>query len=131
MITTHLALFSFFDGMGGTPTSSETYSGGWLPHQRYQTPEEIRERREELGILPRRVIHDVAARQVENPILDEQQRFEELLRELELNSIQYEARYLTALNAERERLLDAEIYRLFEQRREDDAVALILIAAVV
>jgi len=63
---------------------------------------------------------------------DEQKRFEELLRELQLQGIEFDARYLEALNIQRERLIDAEIsarYRLI--REEEELIILLLMAASV
>ena len=78
------------------------------------------------------VIADVAARQALVLERDSQKRFEELLRELQLQGIEFDARYLEALNIQRERLIDAEIaarYRLI--REEEELIILLLMAASV
>ena len=41
------------------PAQAESFSGGWFPHQRIKTKEEIRKERIELGILPPDVVEEV------------------------------------------------------------------------
>ena len=73
------------------------------------------------------VISDVAARQVVRLERDELKRLEELERELQLRGIEWESRYLTALNEEREFLINQEIGSLLRQKLENDQTALVLI----
>jgi hypothetical protein len=77
------------------------------------------------------VIADVAARQAERLELDAQKRFEELSRELQLKGIEWEARYLEALNIQREALIDAEIGARLRARLqgEEELLVLLLMAA--
>ena len=77
----------------------------------------------------RRVIEEVALQQVQDLHLDEQQRFEQLTRELELKNIEFEASYLEALNDYRGMLINLEIRKLLNQKDENEAMLLILIAA--
>mgnify|MGYP001561717976 FL=1 len=108
-------------------------SGGFpardvFPHPR--TPHEIRKEREKWGILPKTqdIIEGVAQRQAEDLHLDAQQRLEELERELELAGIEWDGKYLTMLNAERERLINAEILeRAKLLRNNEDAATLLLL----
>lgn len=77
------------------------------------------------------VIEDIAARQASRLELDELKRLEELERELELSGIEWESRYLEALNAEREFLIDEEIGRRIRDKLRQDEEALILILSAV
>ena len=113
-------------------------SGGWpIRARRYPSDEERKRQRIELGILPEEIISQVAHRQVEDLHLDEQQRFEELTRELQLREIEFDSRYLEALNIQREALIDEEIGRLLkkaaEQKRLDNQneLALIILLAAI
>lgn len=114
--------------------------GGYHPSQGlYPRPpdkHQISRARKRLGLEDEvaKAIAHVAARQAETLELDAQKRFEELHRELQLRGIEWEARYLEALNLERERLIDAEIAsRLKEKLRRDneDIIVLMLLAASV
>jgi hypothetical protein len=60
---------------------------------------------------------------------DAQKRFDELLRELELQGIEFDARYLEALNIQRERLIDAEIAARLRLIREDEELLILLLMA--
>jgi len=69
--------------------------------------------------------------------LDEQQRFEELTRELQLREIEFDSRYLEALNIQREALIDEEIGRLLKKTAEkksldsqNELALIILLAAI-
>lgn len=110
--------------------------GGYNPSQGlYERPpsrKEISKARERLGLqdkLALAAIAEIAARQAERLELDEQKRFEELSRELQLRGIEWEARYLEALNLERGRLIDAEIGRLLKRKLTDETMILMLLAA--
>ena len=111
---------------GGGSNPSQGYSG----HEtRRRTPEDVRRIREELGIIPRRVIEEVATRQVERLEVDEQKIFDELYREIELKGLQWEARYLEALNAQRELLINEEIARRLQQGINNEATMMLLVMA--
>ena len=126
----------FFDAQtlnigGGGSHPSQGYSGY---ETRTRTKKEIQEERERLGILPRkveRIIQDVALRQAQKLELDKQKQFEELSRELRVQKIEWEGRFLEVLNAEREKLIDREIaQRLrFRVQEENDLMALMVLAA--
>ena len=113
-------------GGGAVPASvASAQAGGryWLREfkRRYKPkyeriPEQIQE-----------VILDVAERQVQRLEHDELKRLEELERELQLRGIEWESRYLTALNEEREFLINQEIGALLRQKLENDQTALVLI----
>ena len=77
------------------------------------------------------VILDVAERQVQRLEHDELKRLEELERELQLRGIEWESRYLTALNEEREFLINQEIGGLLRQKIENDETALVLILSAI
>ena len=100
-----------------------------------RAPEDVRRARERFGVLPREAaeaIAEVAARQVERSEQDEQKRFDELLRELQLRSIEFEARYLDALAVMRERLIeDARQAAIRRQKQEEEVMILMLVAAAV
>ena len=115
--------------IGGGYNPSQGYSG----HEtRTRTKDDVRLERERLGILPARIIEEVAARQVERLETDAQKQYDELLRELELQGVQFEARYLEALTAYRDFLLNEEIARRLRQNiNNEETMMLILIAAAV
>jgi hypothetical protein len=96
-----------------------------------RTKKQLEEERLRFGIplSVQGVIAEVAASQVEILRLDEQQRTEQLQHELKLRGIEWESRYLEALNARREALIDAEIARLLRQKLDDEMIVLMLIAA--
>ena len=77
------------------------------------------------------VISDVAERQVQRLEHDELKRLEELERELQLRGIEWESRYLTVLNEEREFLINQEIGGLLRQKIENDETALVLILSAI
>ena len=101
-----------------------------------RAPEDVRRARERFGVLPREAaeaIAEVAARQVERSEQDEQKRFDELLRELQLRSIEFEARYLDALAVLRERLIEDALRQavIRQQQQEEEVMILMLVAAAV
>ena len=105
----------------------------WLmPYQDRRSREDIERERERFGI-PREaqaVINAVAEAQVQVGLrLDEEQRQSQLLRELRLEGIEFRAQYFEALNAERERLIDAEIAYLLRLQNERDVITLLMLAA--
>ena len=104
----------------------------WPGDQR-RTAEDIRRDRERFGIViptsASAAISEVAERQVSRLELDEQKRFEELARELELRRIEWRAEYLEELNARRERMITAEIaarLRLLQRQQEEEALTMIV-----
>ncbi len=101
--------------------------GGGAPLDR----ERIAKDRERFGI-PRpviEIIEAIAEGQAARLEADEQKRFEELSREMQLRGIEWEAQFLEIMNATRQRLIDAEIGRLLRQQLEDEQIMLMLIAA--
>ena len=114
-------------------------SGGYPANPDYgrvkkRTARELGKERERFGIPDkvRIAIEAVAAQQAARLEQDSQKRFEELERELELRGIEWDARYLESLNAERERLINAEIALRLRQRLKDEEelMLLVLMAAV-
>ncbi len=106
-------------------------SGGW---QHVKIPirsrEDIEREREQHPLWPK-VIDAVAARQARDLHLDEQQRLEELSRELKLAGIAWESRYLERLNSVREKLINEELAsRLQLQQANQDTLLLLMAAAV-
>ena len=117
------------------PDSGVKPSGG-IPatlHARGRTRKEISEERKRYGIqdaLAAEIIEAVAAHQVDRLETDEQKRFEELHRELELRHIMWQGRYLEALNGIRTRLIDEEIAaRLRMKFREEEEIMMLLMMA--
>mgnify|MGYP001611177427 CR=1 FL=1 len=131
----------FFDGPFFDAQTLNIGGGGSHPSQGYgghevrkRTREEVRLERERLGIIPKRVeriIEEVAKRQAEKLELDRQKQFEELSRELKLKNIEWEGRFLEALNKSRERLIDLEIASRIKVklRDEQDIISLLTLAA--
>lgn len=76
-------------------------------HARGPTAEDKRRSRVKFGLEKEaeKVIEQVAKSQVSRRETDQQKRFEELERELMLQGIEFDSRYLAALNHERERLI--------------------------
>lgn len=78
------------------------------------------------------LIQELAYRQSQDLTRDDEQRFEELERELEIQGIEWQARYLEALNVQRERLIEQEIGALLRAKlQEDEAMLLIVVAATI
>ena len=75
------------------------------------------------------VINFVAARQAERLETDQQKIFEELLRELQLERISFDLRYLEALNLERQRLITQEIARLLKLKLEEEELMFLMMVA--
>jgi hypothetical protein len=101
--------------------------------RKWHRPEDERELRK-LRLTPAvaEVIAEVAERQAAQLDLDEQQRLEELTRELELKKLKFQGRYLELLNTQRQQLIDDEIGRLMRQKqaeiqqREEEIILLLL-----
>ena len=122
------------------PSGGRPYSGY---EQRRRSRRELSEARRRFGLedgyapevadKATAVISDVAARQADRLETDQQKIFDELLRELELQRIEFDRRYLAALTMERQRLIDQEIgqrlRRIAEQKNEEEVLLLLLMAA--
>jgi hypothetical protein len=118
------------------PAVTETFSGGWeyARRSRKRLEEELREEREQWGILPKaaQIVAAVAIRQADALDLDAEQRLEELERELELAGVRYQSQYFELLNLQRQRLIDAEIKGYFEAQEvlnEENKRRLLLLLA--
>jgi len=111
--------------------------GGGIPHDYVPSRRDISRARKRFGlddgadreVVAATVIADVAARQALRLERDEHKRFEELLRELQLQGIEFDARYLEALNIQRERLIDAEIAARLKLKLEDEELIILLLMA--
>lgn len=78
------------------------------------------------------LIREVAASQVDRLEVDEQKRFEELSRELELRKVKWDGKYLEVLNALRQQMIDEEIaerLKLKIKTEEEEMLMLVLGAA--
>jgi len=112
----------FFGGgfFGALVTTTVQPSGGYpTTHERRRTRKEISEARQRIGIedaIAKEAIAEVAARQAERLELDKQKQFDELHGELRLRNIEWQTRYLEAMNAEREHLIGVEIGRRLRER---------------
>ena len=71
-------------------------------------------------------IEHIAVRQVESLELDQQKRFEELERELEVRGVEWESRYLDILNQRRETLIHEEIGKLIHKGIEEEEIIMLL-----
>jgi len=125
---------------GATPADTPTIptvirgGGGYVVRRpkldkRRQAWEEKRQNEFNLNYPALEVIEQVALEQTQNLHLDDQQRFEQLTRELEAESIEFETRHLQALNQIREELLALEIQSLLKKQDDEEAMLLIMIAA--
>lgn len=134
----------WFEGGGAPPAPPAALAplvgGGYHPSQGlYPRPpgrKEVSRARERLGLKDRiaeeraaKVIAEIAARQAESLERDEQKRFEELARQLEIEGLEFDARYLEALNQEREHLIDLEIARRLRAIRGQEEILLMLLIA--
>jgi hypothetical protein len=115
----------------------ETHSGGWehrgyYEHGHRRTKKERKEARKYFGVVFD-VIEKVAENQAKHLHLDDQQRFDELFRELKLHDIEYKPQYMEYLNVERGRLINDEIANLLkkkqlDKRDEEELVLMMFIA---
>ena len=128
---------------GGFPSGTYVDRTGKLRHAWADLPfpptrEQVRKQRQDWGILPKaaEVIERVAERQAKElpgHRLDDGQRVDELIRELDAESVQWEGRYLDLLQAERERIITAEIAQLeakavaVAQAAQDDLEAALIL----
>ena len=125
---------SFFGG-GFFGAGVSTGSGGQAHSygERRRTPHDIRDAREKFGIIEpkaKAIIEAVAERQAQSLDQDEHKHFEELSRELELQKIQWDTKYLDALNNYRDNLISQEIGRMLRQKiANEQTTALLLMAA--
>lgn len=103
----------------------------WRQWRRPQDEEYLKQKGVESDAA--KVIAEVAERQAEDLHLDEQQRLEELTRELYLKGVEFEGRHLELLNIQRQRLIDGEIAHLLAQKqanlqsREQESILLFLL----
>lgn len=113
-----------------TPQPPAPFGGGFWERQFRET------RRDRLRKPPdskeiEQIIQAVAAEQVARLERDEHKRFEQLERELEFRGVEWEARYLEALNARRELLIDEEIERLLKQKLDQDNQIILILMALI
>ena len=110
--------------------------GGGYVHERRRGRKELREARRRVGLeddyrteeeLAQAIVASVAARQALVLEQDEQKRFEELSRQLQLARIEFRATHLEALNRERQKLIDLEIGRLLRRNLQDEEILLMLL----
>ncbi len=112
---------------------SPPIGGGLHPSQGFQYPrqrtkEDVRKGREAVGLVEK-VIETVAQRQVERLETDDQKRLEELHRELELEGVEWDSKYLESLNLLRERLISAEIARRLKLNIFNEETTMLLLMA--
>lgn len=130
--------YDFGDGPPPPPAdvAQAALVGGGIPahgtlHLRRRdgrSKKEIELDRERFGIAAT-VIAEVAEHQAQRLEQDEQKRFDELLRELQLREIEWDARYLEALNAQRQRLIDEEIAKLLKLKTTDEEMMILMMLA--
>lgn len=119
------------------PADIGLHPGGGVPHDYVPTRRDVSRARKRFGLddgfeVPARagaIIADVAARQAERLELDEQKIFEELLRELEIEGLEFDRRYLEALNRQRELLIDEEIAQQFRRIQEEEELLMLMLIA--
>lgn len=103
--------------------------------RRRKTKEELAKEREKFGIPDeaRIAIEAAARRQAEaaqhaQQVQDEQKNFEELHRELQLRRIEWDVRYLEAMNVLREQLIEENRLKAMKAKRDEQDVMTILTA---
>lgn len=119
---------------------TESYSGGYPTYEtRSDRQARVRRERERLGIIApepaaQEVIERVAERQAGDASLDELQRTEELVRELEAAGLEMQRGYLQLLEVERTQARTEELRRYLlaiqRQRDDDDAIRALLMIAL-
>ena len=77
-----------------------------------------------------KVIEKVALRQVAVLEPDDYKKQEELLRELELEGLQWESKYFEFLGQYREHLIEREIKKLLDLRAEEEMMLILLAASI-
>ena len=138
--TSAFSVGAFDFGSGPTPPPAPVVVpplvGGGFTYEYRRPRKSLAKDRERFGIpnIERQVaealVEDIAARQAKSLERDEQKRFEELQRELQIRGIQWQAQYLESMNAKRERLIEEEIATIFQQRQDEETM-LLMIAALV
>ena len=134
---------NFFDGQffgGGffgaiTQEESPRPSGGVPATLRVKprSRRDIAAERAKYGIPDKalEVITKVAESQVARLENDDQKRYEELTRELELSKVKFDGRYLEVLAEIRTRLIDQEIAALLNRsNREDEEIMVLMMMSV-
>jgi hypothetical protein len=115
-----------------SPAGTQAPSGGYFEGtRRRRTKRDIEEDRLRYGIPIQalEVIEDVALSQAKRLETDRQKQFEELLRELELNRIEWHGRYLEALNGIRTALIEQEIADRLNAKLQEEEIIFVLMAA--
>jgi len=111
----------------------EILSGGYgqaLLGGRKRTQKEIRKAREDVGLIIE-IIQDIAEKQCNNLVVDEQKQIDEFANELKLQGIQFEVRFLELLNDHRQAVMNAEIGRLLKDKLlMEEKEILLLLAAI-
>ena len=135
------AAFDFGSGPPPTPPvvpGTQQIIGGGITHdgllrlgRKKRTKGEISLERSKFGLSDAvaEVVAAVAARQAETLVQDEQKRLDELFREITLRGLEYESRYLEALNIERQRLIDQEIGLLIKRKLDEEMIVMLLAVA--
>jgi PKD repeat protein len=100
-------------------------------NRRKKTKEELAAEREKFGIPDeaRIAIEEAARRQAlaqEQSAQDEQKNFEELSRELTLRGIEWDVRYLEAMNTLREKLIEQQREEVMKAKRDEEDVMYLL-----
>ena len=123
-----------------TPDTAVRPSGGFpAGDDRARSREEISRARERFGLRDEvaQALAEVARRQAEADAAalgqqaeaDGQKRFDELYRELQLRSIEFEARYLEALASLREGYAEQARRNLLQRKQEEELMLLMMLAA--
>lgn len=127
---------AFFGG-GFFGAGVSTSSGGYAHDygEKFRTRHDVQEAREKFGIIEpkaEKIIEAVAERQAKSLEQDQQKQFEELSRELELQKVQWDTKYLEALNNYRDNLISQEIGRMLRQQvANKQTMALLMMAAAI
>ena len=95
---------------------------------RPRSRKQLEEDRQRFGIMPKvaAIIEDVARRQAETLEADAHKRFEELERQLALEKVKWDAKYLDYMNALRQRMIDHEIAARLKAKLEEEELMLVL-----
>ena len=137
---------SFSGAVGGFSLDAEAQSpaqtpqapiGGGIPYDPPpRTRRQISEARKRFGLedtyeqeRAAQVIASVAARQAQALETDHYKQYEELTRQLDIEGLEFDRRYLEALSQQRERLIDKEIFLQFRRIEEEELMLLVMIAA--
>lgn len=116
-----------------TPTPTPTTFGQqpWLVARAPQRTREDVHKSRVLHGIEEKIVHAVALRQAEQLDLDELQRKEELLAELNLAKIEARAVHFEELSRQRQALIDEEIARRLHEimQADEDAIAMMIMLA--